>query len=150
MPTARNADWRVNNVGIFIALTLENTLMQTEREQLEQVIKATEWAADTTTVFSPVCIVGLKHGNLTVLRNAAIKHLETLPKPPKVVDTWHVEYVYRRNGGAWTPRLALCTSAAEAEEIACDKRSPRPSPSHFREEYANVVVTGPHKRSVPA
>lgn len=119
--------------------------VQTEHEALNRALGYTEEAVADVSLDA----IHIDRGLLRTLRNAACKHLETLPKPPRTVDVWHVEYAYRRNGGQWTPRVMLCTSEREADAVASERRGPRPEPNTFREEYAKVVITR-HKRYVPS
>lgn len=73
---------------------------------------------------------------LIAVLEAARKHLETLPKPPRLVETWYVEYAYRGQ-----PKLQVFTEREAAERRACTKR---------QQGRDFVRVTGPHMRQVPA
>lgn len=85
--------------------------------------------------------------NWLIVLSAAEAHLETLPKPPRMVEVWRVEYCVvngsrepdspRWRAGIWT----YLTKAEAEAEVAGIKDS---------RDFIAVHVTGPHLQEVPS
>lgn len=116
----------------------------TNRQKLEGALAYLEdWLARVpigTTVHlvrHPNCLPGKNYGpQMAAVLDAARKHLDTLPKPPQFVDTWHVEYIY-----SGQPYLNMFRDYQRALSHAAMKRA---------RGRQFVTVTGPHERQVPA
>lgn len=79
-----------------------------------------------------------------LLREAAKRHFETLPEPPKtkMVEVWHVEYAVWTPDNGWQPRIEICSNQVIAGGFLLQVRE--------MTDATFVRVTGPHSHEVPA
>lgn len=79
-----------------------------------------------------------------LLREAAKRHFETIPEPPKtkMVEVWHVEYAVWACNDGWQPRIEICGDSIIAEGRALKMRDMNGT--------TVIRITGPHQHEVPA
>lgn len=97
----------------------------------------------------------IDRSDLSTIIAAARAHLEKLPKPPRAIETWHVEWVALDDEGDWELCVETFATRERAEAALAELQGNADLNSGYGSARAEALrqcarVTGPHQHLVPA